>query len=143
VIWDLLRLELVAEDTGADAYFILAGRKSHLLAFFETKAFKGSEHDGRYRRLLKLDSRKNPRLRVDSPPPDRLSALKKVLLPYSTVDFPSRVSTSLCQVYPNDVPKYQYQAYAWKVFAPPGTPRFKPGDNKTYSPEPPSGGAAA
>src|SRR5262245_51814972 len=41
IIWDLLRLELVSEDTGADAYFLLAGRRKHLDRFFESKAFKG------------------------------------------------------------------------------------------------------
>jgi hypothetical protein len=133
LIWDILRLELVSEDTGAAAYFLLAGRKKHLDAFFESKAFKGAERGGHFRRLLKLDRRKNPRIRVDNPPRDRLSAFRNVLLPYSRIDFPSRISTSLCYVYPSDASTFQYQAYAWRVFAPPGTPRFRPAHNKAYS----------
>jgi hypothetical protein len=132
IIWDVLRLELVASDTGADAYFLLAGRRRHLEAFFETKAFKGVEYKGKFRRLLKLDHRKNPRMRVDNPPTDRRAAFKAVLTPYGGVSFPTRVSTSLCYAYPSDVPKFQYQAYVWKVFAPTGTPRFKPQDHALY-----------
>src|SRR5262249_3500700 len=93
IIWDVLRLELVASDTGADAYFVLAGKRRHLEGFFETKAFKGTEHKGKYRRLLKLDHRKNPRMRVDNPPADRRAAFKAVLAAYGTVSFPTRVST--------------------------------------------------
>lgn len=134
IIWDLLRLELVSEDTGADAYFLLAGRKKHLDQFFESKAFKGTEHDGKFRRLLKLDGRRNPRLRVDNPPKDRLDAFRSVLMPYSSVEFPTRVSTSLCYSSPANPPKFHYQAYAWRVFAPKGTPRFKPGEHAAYQP---------
>ena len=132
IIWDLLRLELVATDTGADAYFLLAGRRKHLEKFFESRAFKGVEKNGKFRRLLKLDSRANPRMRVDSPPKDRYAAFKAVLTPYGGVAFPNRVSTSLCYAYPKDVPKYQYQAFVWRVFSPPGTPRFMPADHALY-----------
>ena len=142
VIWDILRLELVSEDTGADAYFLLAGRRKHLDTFFDSKAFKGTEHHGKFRRLLKLDRRKNPRFRVDNPPEDRLDAFRNVLLPYANVEFPARVSTSLCYVYPSDASTFQYQAYAWKVFAPSGTPRFKPADHKAYKSPSNSGGSA-
>jgi len=56
ILWDLLRLELIAHETGAPAFFVLAGRRKHLETFFQSKAFTGElTSRGKYRRLLKLD----------------------------------------------------------------------------------------
>ena len=49
IIWDVLRLELVATSAGADAFFLLAGRRRHLEKFFESVAFKGTERSGQSR----------------------------------------------------------------------------------------------
>ena len=133
IIWDLLRLELIATEDGADAYFVLAGKRRHLEAFFESKSFKGKSRNGQFRKLLKLDHRKSARLRVDNPPSDRVQAFKRVLKGYKDVRFPSRISTSEGFVYPSDVPKSQYQVYAWKVFSPAGTARFAPANHSLYS----------
>jgi hypothetical protein len=133
IIWDLLRLELVASDTGAEAFFLLAGRRRHLEAFFQSRAFLGVEHKGKFRRLLKLDSRRSARLRVDAPARDREAAFKSILKPYPSVSFPARITTSVCHSYPKDVPKSQYQAFVWRILTPPGTPRFKPCNHKFYA----------
>ena len=134
VLWDLIRLELAAHYTKADAYFVLAGRKKDLNKFFESKAFKGTaDAAGKFRRLLKLDHRRNPRIRIDTPAKDRVSVLQKLITPYQELSFASRITTSLGYAYPEVCPNYQYQAYAWQVVAPPGTARFKPKDHSLYS----------
>ena len=134
VIWDLLRLELIAHYTGAKAFFILAGKRRHMEAFFRSRAFLGKEDaSGKFRRLLKLDSRKNARIRVDNPQQDRLKIFQKLLSAYSDVSFGSRVTTSVGHRYPEECPTFQYQAYAWEVTAPASTARFRPIDHKLYA----------
>lgn len=139
VIWDLLRLELIAHHTGAKAFFVLAGRRRHLEAFFNSRAFLGKENfRGKFKRLLKLDSRKNARVRVDNPALDRLKTFRKLLSAYPDVSFGSRVTTSVGHRYPEDCPTFQYQAYAWEVLAPASTTRFRPMDHKLYAVSSPS-----
>jgi len=41
ILWDLLRLELIAYHTKAPAFFLLGGRRKHLERFFQSKAFLG------------------------------------------------------------------------------------------------------
>lgn len=133
ILWDLLRLELIAHHEGASAYFILAGRRKHLESFFKSRAFLGRRaSDGTYKRLLKLDKRRNARVRVDSPPADREPVFRKLFAEYPEISFPSRITTSIPYLYPEDCPAFQYQAYAWKVVAKPNTSRFKPLNHRRY-----------
>ncbi len=132
VIWDLLRLELVFHLTVSDAYFLIAGKRRDVERYFNSKAFTGQVYRGSHRRLLKLDSRRNPRLRVDSPQKDRLPIFRSLFAGFPQISFASRLSTSLCYRYPADVPLYQYQACVWRVFSPPRTPRFKPDEHALF-----------
>ena len=133
VLWDLLRLELIAHDSQVPAYFILAGRRKHLDRFFHSKAFSGRPTSaGKYRYLLKLDKRSIGAIRVDSPNEDRRKIFAMLFRGYQDVSFPSRISTSAPAKYPELCPMYQYQAYAWRVLSP-NAPRFLPRNNRAYS----------
>jgi hypothetical protein len=132
ILWDLLRLELVAHNTKAPAFFVLAGRRKHLESFFQSRAFMGEiTSRGKYRRLLKLDRRRNGNIRVDTPNKDRAAMFKKLFIDYQGVSFSSQITTSSPQRYPENCPMFQYQAYAWQVLAPP-VPRFLPKNNSAY-----------
>lgn len=132
VLWDLLRLDLISFHTGAKAFFLLAGRRKHIEKFFQSKAFLGEAKDGKFKRLLKLDHRRNPRIRVDQPALDRVGIFKKLFEKYQNVSFSSRITTSLCYSYPKDSPKFQYQVYVWQVISPVGTHRFQPSNHKLF-----------
>jgi len=133
VLWDLLRLELIAHASHVPAYFVMAGRRKHLEKFFHSKAFSGSPTSaGKYRYLLKLDHRSVGAIRVDSPNEDRRKIFAKLFYDYQKVSFPSRISTSVPAKYPEHCPMYQYQAFAWRVPSP-DAPRFLPRDNVAYS----------
>jgi hypothetical protein len=127
ILWDLMRLELIAHYEKAASYFVLAGRRKHLLQFFQSRAFLGiPTSDGRYKRLLKLDGRRNARIRLDNPPRDRAPIIGRLLQPYPSISFPSRLTTSTPYFYPEHCPSYQYQAFAWRVIAPDTTVRLRP-----------------
>jgi hypothetical protein len=133
VLWDLLRLELIAHHAQAPAFFLMGGRRSHIENFFKSKAFLGEPtRQGKYSRLLKLDNRRNPRIRVDNPAGGRRPVFEKLLRPYQEISFSSRITTSICQSYPRDCPMFQYQVYVWQVLAPAGTSRFLPKNHSYY-----------
>jgi hypothetical protein len=133
LLWDLIRLELIAHHTNATAYFLLAGRERHLRTFYSSPPFLGKPTKaGKYRRLLKLDHRRNPRIRIDTPAEDRKATLKKLLSPYQDLSFPTRITTSRGYSYPQECPTFQYRVYVWEVLAPAGTARFLPKNTKLY-----------
>jgi hypothetical protein len=133
VLWDLLRLELIAHSAKVPAFFLLGGRRKHFEQFFKSKAFLGERSTaGRYRVLLKQAGKSQSRIRVDSPTSDRSGIFQKLLRPYQDVSFSCYVTTSPNYVYPEVCPMYQYQVHAWHVLDPSETPRFFPRNNKHY-----------
>jgi hypothetical protein len=134
ILWDLLRLELIAHHTKSPAFFLLAGRRKHLEKFFLSKAFTGEPtSSGRIRPLLKLEGRPGGgNIRVDTPNSDRMSIFNKLFQSYQNISFTSQITTSAAQIYPADCPMYQYQACVWQVLAPAGIVRFSPRNNLHY-----------
>jgi hypothetical protein len=136
VLWDLLRLELIAHKTKASAFFLLAGKRKHLKSFFESRSFQGRRTvAGKYRATI-LKMQPQPRLRVSGAEEERKELFRKVLAPYQNISFPSMLSTSVGRIYPKDCPMFQYQACVWHVLAPAGTPRFFPKDHRFYGNRP-------
>ena len=115
IIWDLLRLELAAYHSKCDAFFVVAGRNKYFKRFFASKGFLGKKTTkGKYRRLLKLDRRKNARLRVDGPPPIESKYTKTFSLPTSA--YHSRRDSRRRFVGDPAAPyQYRYVVYAWRV----------------------------
>ncbi len=133
IIWDLLRLELIAHATKADAFFVLAGRTKYLRKLFTSKAFLGAPtRNGKHRPLLKLDARKTARLRVDNPQRDRVAVYKDLFVQYQDVLFPSRITMEEAQQYPENPKQYQYQVFSWRILSKSAEPRFKPSSHKEY-----------
>jgi hypothetical protein len=149
VVWDLLRLELVAHQAKADAFFVLAGRRKHLKAFFSSKAFLGKKRkpSSPFRTILKM--RSQPKMGIRNPAPEREGLFQKLFADYQDLSFPDALGTSVGERYPDFCPNFQYQAYAWRVHVPPKIGRFYPRDHKLYrlpeatrpSPPPPATGA--
>ncbi len=133
ILWDLLRLELIAHASKVPAYFVLAGRRKHLEKFFASKTFSGrATSRGTFRYLLKLDQRPIGAIRIDSPNDDRRELFRKLFRDYQNVSFPSRIATSVPARYPEQCSMFQYQAYAWRVLSP-ETPRIVPANHKAYA----------
>lgn len=132
VVWDLLRLELITHHTGADAFFLLAGRRRHLESFFKSRTFLGEEKDGKHRKLLRIDDNYKGKIRVDNPSPDRIKLFKKLFYTHQNVAFSSRLATSLPYFSPKDCQSSQYQVYVWRVLRLPDRSRFKPRDHVLY-----------
>lgn len=138
LLWDVLRLELIAHSAKADAYFVLAGRRKHLGDFLDSKAFVGQVRSkGKVQTILKM--RPQPRIKITNPLPEREGLFQKVLAEYQDLSFPVEVSTTVGQMYPEPCPTFQYQAYAWQIHFPPSMRRFYPRDHKLYHLSPDAG----
>jgi hypothetical protein len=132
LLWDVLRLELIAHTARADAYFVLAGRRKHLADFLHSKAFVGQARSkGKIRELLKM--RSQPKTKIANPVPERKELFQKVFAEYQDLSFPAELATSVAEFYPEACPTFQYQAFAWQVHVPGSMRRFYPRDHKLYS----------
>ena len=132
ILWDLFRLELIAHDSGATSFFLLAGKRKYRESFFSSTAFKGKRTKaGKYRASI-LKMYPQPRLRV-SDAPERKIVFRKLFEPYQDLSFPSELSTTVGTAYPATCPMSQYQAYVWQVFSPAGIRRFLPKDHHAYT----------
>jgi hypothetical protein len=133
IVWDLLRLELVAHQAKADAFFVLAGRRKHLKALFASKAFLGKKRkpSSPFRTILKM--RSQPRTGIRHPAPERERLFQRLFTNYQDVSFPDALVSSVPERYPDVCPNFQYQAYAWRIVAPRKIGRFYPRDHKLYS----------
>jgi hypothetical protein len=131
ILWDLLRLELIAHQTQAAAFFLLAGRRRHLESLFQSKGFRGKRTTaGKYRTILKMHPQ--PNIRVAGPVEGRERIFRKVLVSYQDISFPNQISTSVGHAYPKACPMFQYQAYVWHVHSPVGGQRFFPRNHSLY-----------
>ncbi len=94
VVWDLLRLELIAQEAKADAFFALAGRRRHLNAFFASKAFLGRKRNssGKFRTILKM--RSEPKINIRNPLPERNELFQKLFADYQDLSFPDALAAS-------------------------------------------------
>ena len=102
ILWDLLRLELVAHYAKVPAFFLLGGRRRHLEQFFKSRTFLGKPNrKGKFRKLLKLHHEGQSRIRVDSPTQDRKEVFQRLLRPYQNLSFSSFVTTSSSYSYPH------------------------------------------
>ena len=136
VAWDLLRLELIAHQSRAAAFFLMAGRRKHLEAFLGSKAFLGRRTTaGKYRTILSLKKHPQPKIRIADALPDRKPLFRKILSSYQGVSFPIHISTSVAHAYPKSCPMFQYQALVWQIHAPLTTARFLPRNHKFYRTE--------
>ena len=92
VIWDMIRLELVAKLTGAKCYFVLAGQKRKLNSFFQSERFLEKRSNGSTRPVLRLQKGlKKVSLRLATPPPPRATIMKPKMKQYSQIEMPSVV----------------------------------------------------
>ena len=131
IVWDLLRLELIAHQAHAAAFFLLAGRRRHLESLFHSKGFRGKRATaGKYRTILKMHPA--PNIRVAGPIEGRQRFFRRLLAPYQDISFPNQISMSVGHAYPQSCPMFQYQAYVWHVHAPAGASRFFPRNHTLY-----------
>jgi hypothetical protein len=134
LIWDLLRLELLAHHFNAESFFLLAGRKKYLDRLFQAKAFRGPVKSGKIRPVLKLPGTHTLQMRLDQPPMARVPVLKNVLQMGKVLnsEIPSKVVSSIPVVFPAICTSYAYQVYVWQIQSASERTTFIPADHAHY-----------
>lgn len=125
ILWDLMRLELIAHNEKADALFILAGKKKYLEKLFGGKNFTWDLTRGtKILNILKIKPGRGARVNISYPPSGRIDIVRQLVSPYKDVSFPNSLSTHSPAVYPTECQNYQYQVYVWQISSSNSVPRF-------------------
>jgi hypothetical protein len=132
IIWDLIRLEMIAHESGATCIFVLGGKRRHLELLFKTAAFSGGRGAGHRRPILNTKSNSQYDLWLVPHDHYRIPMLRKLFANLQEVPMPHSLSTIRTAPFPLDPPKAHYQVYSWMVCTSTHRQTFLPGANKHY-----------
>ena len=130
IAWDLIRLELVASDSGAECCFLLGGRKKDLRRYFDSASFCGRSI-GRTKSLLPF-APSQVRYRMRGAPPYRWTMHKNILQGWQNLDVPEVFLIAAGRPCPLDCNGEQFQVYGWSVRSVPDRVTFLPRDSRNY-----------
>jgi hypothetical protein len=132
ILWDLIRLELIAHHEGARCMFLLAGSKRKLEAVFEEASFSDAATKPQRCPLLRHDNNVLHSTPLVPTVPVRIPMLKKLFGPYPQLEFPEKLVTRRSAPSPLDAKGRDYQVYAWEVLPAANRRTFRPGNSKHY-----------
>lgn len=132
IIWDLIRLELIANDSGATCIFLLAGKHRNLAKLFASPDFSGPP-DIHYRRPI-LNAEKNTQQGLWLVPHDhyRVPILRRLFAELQEYEFPHKILTRRTTPFPDGDRLNQYQVYSWVVSSARKRRTFRPGASPQY-----------
>jgi hypothetical protein len=136
IIWDLIRLELVAHHHGAECIFLLAGQRSDLTRLFRTKDFFGPAHTPGRTPILNTNSNSLSSLSLLPDKHYRIPLLRTVFERCQDVPVPHSVVTRRSQPFPIDCPNNQFQVFAWHIKSAVHRNEFVPANNKHFKTTP-------
>lgn len=133
IIWDLIRLEILAHEQGARCFFILGGNYASLNKLFNLKKFLCELENGHRRPVLRHD--KNIIHKTSLAPVDgiRIPLLKSLFSQYQEFQFPHRILTRRTSPFPSQPTAKDPQVYVWEVMPASNRETFKPKNSKHYS----------
>lgn len=131
ILWDLIRLELLAHHEGARCFFILGGKRSRLEEFFAQVTFSDSDAKPP-RPILRHDN--NVRSRTNLVPIDkvRIPMLKALFQNYQNEEFPHRIITRRAAPFPDTAKSDGFQIYTWEILSAGKRDTFRPKNSKHY-----------
>lgn len=133
IIWDLIRLEIIAHHCGARCFFVLGGKRSDLEQYFLQKLFSGSQHGRSNRPLLRTDTNSIHKTALVPTQGLRIPILKKIFEPFQDFSFPHYVLSRRSEPFPRSGPKNRFQVYVWEISAAKQRETFRPKNSKHYS----------
>jgi len=132
ILWDLIRLELIAHHEGARCLFVLGGAKRNLDAVFAEPAFADSATKPHRRPVLRHDNNVLHSTPLVPTVPVRIPMLEKLFGPYRQFEFPEAVVSRRSAPAPSDAKERDYQVYAWEILPASNRRIFRPGNSKHY-----------
>jgi hypothetical protein len=114
VIWDLIRLELIAHAEGAECFFVLGGQRGNLERLFANEQFAGQELLRR-RPLLATTDNFFHKVYLTPVVPSRIDLLRRIFADFQDFQFPTYMGARRSTPFPAQCPLAQYQVYTWKI----------------------------
>lgn len=133
IIWDLIRLELMASHFNCHAIFLLAGKKRQIESLFQSEVFNAPRSNGTLRPILKNGLRSSLGLKLDYPPLQRQEIIKELVMKYPNIQMPSKISSGNPYIFPKICNSNDFQVYTWEIK--PAIPRktFLAREHKLYN----------
>ncbi|WP_146102049.1 hypothetical protein [Rhodopila globiformis] len=131
IIWDLIRLELLAYHEYARCFFLLGGKKADLEKFFAQPTFSDAKSTPA-RPVLRHDN--NVRSRTNLVPIDkvRIPLLKALFEDYQDQEFPHRIISRRAAPFPDGPTRDSFQIYTWEISSAGRRDAFRPRNSKHY-----------
>jgi hypothetical protein len=133
IIWDLIRLELMASHYDCESLFVLAGQRRKIKALFESNAFLAPSDKRPPRPILKDGIHRSLGMKLDHPPRQREQIVKRLVSRYPNIEMPSKISSGKPFIYPSQCNGGDFQVYVWQIV--PASPRhfFLANKHKLYA----------
>lgn len=132
IIWDLIRLELVAHHYGAQCVFVLAGQRRKLDSLFDTIAFSGPKHTGGVTPILRTTNNGRTTLSLLPNHHYRIPLLRRIFSSAQQTSIPHRIVTRRARPFPAECTNNEYQVYAWEICSEAIRQQFLPADIDHY-----------
>jgi hypothetical protein len=133
ILWDLIRLELIANATGARCLFVLGGTRQRLEAVFNEAAF--SDADTRLpprRPMLRHDNNVLHSTPLVPTVRARIPLLKKLFREHQDFNFPEKIVSRRTAPFPTDPKPRHYQVYTWEIVPATNRRTFRPANSRHY-----------
>ena len=132
VIWDIIRLELISNQSGADCFFVLGGMRSKLAAFFAQEAFAGPVGLVPARPILRTDTNHIHSLPLVPVVTHRNKIFRNLFQNFQSFDFPHKIVTRRSAPFPAECKGSQYQVYSWQISPAVKRETFRPENLRHY-----------
>jgi|SRR3989339_758765 len=131
IVWDIIRLEMLAYKYNAECYFILGGKKASLDAFLAENKFSGGSTAGKGT-ILRSDTNSAHHFDLSPSVRHRIKMMKKIFTPYQSLEFPAKISTGRQTPFPENPTSNQFQVITWKISSLGRKSIFYPKNSKHY-----------
>jgi hypothetical protein len=133
IVWDLLRLELIANRFGAVCIFLLAGKRSALIDLFNDRDFAGPPHTPGRAPILREKSNGMSKLSLLPDKPSRIPMLRSVFIRCQDIPVPHALYTRRAEPFPSECRGKNFQVFAWEVISAPDRQEFVPRENPYFA----------
>jgi hypothetical protein len=132
IIWDLIRLEMIAHSFSAICIFVLGGKRKDLDSLFASAEFSGGSGAEKRKPILSTKSNSPHGLWLIPRDHYRISLLRNLFAGLQEIPIPHFLYTVRAAPFPPDAPNSHYQVYSWRVYSSAHRQTFLPRNNRHY-----------
>lgn len=132
ILWDLIRLELVANATGGRCLFVLGGTRKRLETVFQEAIFSDAAARSHRRPVLRQDNNVLHSTPLVPTVKVRVPLLKELFRAYQNFDFPKKIVSRRTSPFPVDPKPRHYQVYSWEILPATNRRTFRPANSRHY-----------